>query len=143
DVPATAAVYVPDDEAVAAFAEAAGALQDQPAEADNGDETGWRARRRRGRPKAPADAQHGTEPVDEMGLEPVAEFGDGTEPVAASAESAGTEELVEATYPWQQKDEVDLDLHGAATWDPGLYPPEDEVPQRRRSGRALRWLLAR
>jgi signal peptidase I len=156
ELPETTAVYVPDDEAVGAFAEAAGALQDQPVQdAEDEDEPGGRWARRRRKPKdLSIAAEFGAAPV----AEPTAdvEESDAAEveqPAAVAAEpvvAATTpldEEVAEAaaeeSYPWQQKDEVDLDLHGAPTWDPGMYPPEDEAPQQLRGLRALRWLLAR
>jgi signal peptidase I len=147
EMPAAAAVYVPDDEDVSAFAEAAGALQDQPAEdsAAEADELPRRiGRRRRGRRAAIA---HTVEPVapapeaeaEPTGPEPVAQPGaEATEPAAAAAESAD-----DGRYSWQDEAEVDHDLHGAATWDPSMYGPDEEPVTERRGRRALRWLFAR
>jgi signal peptidase I len=45
-------------------------------------------------------------------------------------------------YPWQRQEEVDLDLYGAPTWDPSMYPPEPDAPAQP-ARRALRWLFAR
>jgi signal peptidase I len=164
ELPETTAVYVPDDEAVGAFAEAAGALQDQPLDdVEEPAEQGGRWTRRKRRPK---DAVIAAEPVastadiseetrEEAGVDvPTGAVDEpvtvevptvAAEPVVAASmpDEDAAEPAAEESYPWQQKDEVDLDLHGAPTYDPGMYPPEDEEPQQRRGRRALRWLLAR
>ena len=151
-LPETMAVYVPDDEAVGAFAAAAGALQDQPAEEsdESAQQIGRRARRgRRAKQTATEDEQLAAAVAEPTG-EAVVGADESTAAAAPEPVGAATgwaEVVVEAapeeSYPWQQKDEVDLDLHGAPTWDPGMYPPEDEATQQRRGRRALRWLLAR
>ena len=157
ELPETTAVYVPDDEAVGAFAEAAGALQDQPIEDTDEEADATRRARRKRKPKDTLIAAEAAAPVAEPAkdlAEPSPVAGstaparETEEPPAAEVEqpaaaTAAEESVAEESYPWQQKDEVDLDLHGAPTWDPGMYPPEDEAPQQRRGGRALRWLLAR
>jgi signal peptidase I len=147
--------YVPD-------AEVADVVVEEPI-------VGRRGRRRRGRaaaapiqprhaaaPRAPTDDEATTPRAEELAAEEelplVSAFVEGNDSVPGDAESvddelAGVEmtgtEPAEEQYPWQRKEEVELDLHGAATWDPQLYPPEAEVPERHRTRRALRWMLAR
>ena len=66
---------------------------------------------------------------------------------AAGAESDGSSDgagpgVDGERYPWERPEEVDLDLYGAPTWDPAMYPPEPEPPSQP-ARRAFRWLFAR
>ncbi|MDT4931393.1 MAG: signal peptidase, partial [Pseudonocardiales bacterium] len=66
-------------------------------------------------------------------------------PATAGARGTGApDEDAGDIYPWQRKDDVDLDLHGAPTWNPSDYPPEaEDTATVRRGRRTMRWLLAR
>jgi signal peptidase I len=73
--------------------------------------------------------------------EPAAPMLDQTEAPAEAAPAVADE--AEAEYPWLRKEAVDLDLHGAPTWDPAMYPAEPDDAETRPARRALRRLLAR
>jgi signal peptidase I len=126
----TPATYVPDDDAVGAYIEAAAPMLDDPE--DDEEDLGRRGRRRRPTQSAPAQPRHAATPVGPAIDEPAAADGRQTDHTSD-----------DETYSWQRTPEIDLDLRGAPTWDPGMYPPESDEPAERRGRRALRWLLAR
>jgi signal peptidase I len=121
-----------------------------PAEPDS--DAHRRSRWRRSRPDEPVDDADRT-PRHSADIE--ADEPTGGPPVMPDAAPPGAPEIESETaeadadagpdveYPWLRKDEVDLDLRGAPTWDPGEYPTEPERDGSRRAGRALKWMLAR
>ncbi|MDT4913440.1 MAG: hypothetical protein QOC66_2568, partial [Pseudonocardiales bacterium] len=144
DVDETETTYEDDSAAEPDVAPAKGALR--PARP-------WSARRsseKAAAPSAPTPSNPDTvlrdlaadlTPAEQTRLDPLSEAPDG--PVAdeppqtelttdepSMVDSAdGAEAAAEVeTYPWERREAVDLDLHGAPTWDPSMYPPEPDAP---------------
>jgi signal peptidase I len=162
------AAYVPDADAVGAYVAAVAPTLDVPAAPatqgddqagdragdpaadhdDTADSAGRRGRRRgRGATSPPLQPRHAATHAVPAGDHVV---GDGSEPGGRTdtTDASDTPEPAVAAssterYPWMREDDINLDLHGAATWDPAMYPPEDDEPPDRRRRRALRWLLSR
>ena len=132
---AAPAAYVPDAATVTAFVEAAGpvlAAADAQAARDAGADDAEPASKKP--PRGRRRRQAAEEPV---------ELAEPVEPGIAEPAAGPSEPEVGRSYPWQERAEPDLDLHGAPTWNPADYAdepvPVDGGPPRR----ALRWLLAR